>query len=1040
MAITYRLVILAVIFLACIEVQNLFSFAYHSSNDWPSRRRTRQKITLWCGYNPSKGNLIETDTLLSTTTDVTEILQAYSDWRKEYGKGNFDSIRFQNFKINFIQLISVNYSEKKKASENGDADPILMTLNEYGDYSAQEFIAMQQDETTTRCCGFSLLNAEEQNRIRQIYQEWCLTNGKIYDESRLNIFTFNLDAVEKYYEETGKIAELNKYANLSPEEFRSITITEDEFLNDIGSTSSPLSQYSSYLETLSSVESLSSISTSNQYQYLDETERDIIRQMYAEWCTTNKREFIESRLEVFANNFLAVERYRHETGKNVKLSEYADLSLEEYNAMTLNNNDNDNSSRTLLYGNSYLENLANPSLNKKSGPTTGFDNVPYYKEIIQDNTIKGISSMTYLTSSELNELPHQSTEPLIVASDQVFAVYQDWCQYFGKMPTEAGLNYFTETYHVLKKHYQETGEELTLDENADLPGIEYTQPFVKQEGKNTKVDKSASEETWSDEARIKSFQDNEGRTQYEKSEIEKNNIDIEKARLLHDDRQQYNSLTKSGRNFPEETLTNKELEKRRLSEEKDRVKEDLRTVDELRIPNTSTMTMRIENGENKNDTSNLFFLPQGSYMNAVAKTWVDRSAYLESLQQGRTGGVLPQNPTFTRESRKSERLIRNNSSKSLMDSLRHRTGNENGAERSRTETKEWEQIKMNLEQEATGARKRREFSFFSEKPETLKTTQPWKKVESKNYSWMDKLFNFFEPNDSKEEVLGLGTITLKPAKRTSVFDLFVNPDVIAPTEPGQGSITIEDSPKPSMLSFFAKFRFLQKEPKIIAMERREKVIDYESKLRRRQEKLSWLQTGRSRILEQKDKKMSRSEARRMQREFESLVTGSSTASVINKGIPQISKWTVSSDSRVTGWISSGSRYKIGTKITTSQILQGKVKVGMIVTTVSGSQYRLGLNAAYSDPTNGMNRSSQRTSRNALIPTLFSRLFAENDVPILKEWVQDEAGTLTGLVINKKGFADGTQITTSPVKKGARVGMIVQTEGGSKYKLLRKEIK
>lgn len=54
-------------------------------------------------------------------------------------------------------------------------------------------------------------------------------------------------------------------------------------------------------------------------------------------------------------------------------------------------------------------------------------------------------------------------------------------------------------------------------------------------------------------------------------------------------------------------------------------------------------------------------------MDAVAKTWVDRSAYLESLQQGRTGGVLPQNPTFTQESLKTENLIRSNSSKPLMD-------------------------------------------------------------------------------------------------------------------------------------------------------------------------------------------------------------------------------------------------------------------------------------------------------------------------------------------------------------------------------------
>ena len=55
-----------------------------------------------------------------------------------------------------------------------------------------------------------------------------------------------------------------------------------------------------------------------------------------------------------------------------------------------------------------------------------------------------------------------------------------------------------------------------------------------------------------------------------------------------------------------------------------------------------------------------------------------------------------------------------------------------------------------------------------------------------------------------------------------------------------------------------------------------------------------------------------------------------------------------------------------------------------------------------------------------------------------EWVQNEDDTITGFVNNKEGFEDGTQITTSPVQKGARKGMIIQTMGGSKYKLMRQK--
>jgi len=38
------------------------------------------------------------------------------------------------------------------------------------------------------------------------------------------------------------------------------------------------------------------------------------------------------------------------------------------------------------------------------------------------------------------------------------------------------------------------------------------------------------------------------------------------------------------------------------------------------------------------------------------------------------------------------------------------------------------------------------------------------------------------------------------------------------------------------------------------------------------------------------------------------------------------------------------------------------------------------------------------------------------------------------VKNAKGFKDGTNITTSPVKKGAKKGEVVTTSSGSKYKL------
>jgi hypothetical protein len=57
-----------------------------------------------------------------------------------------------------------------------------------------------------------------------------------------------------------------------------------------------------------------------------------------------------------------------------------------------------------------------------------------------------------------------------------------------------------------------------------------------------------------------------------------------------------------------------------------------------------------------------------------------------------------------------------------------------------------------------------------------------------------------------------------------------------------------------------------------------------------------------------------------------------------------------------------------------------------------------------------------------------------DIAILRNFKQNADGSLTGKVFNSKSFRNGTEITTSPVKKGAKKGTVVQTSSGSKYQL------
>ena len=58
---------------------------------------------------------------------------------------------------------------------------------------------------------------------------------------------------------------------------------------------------------------------------------------------------------------------------------------------------------------------------------------------------------------------------------------------------------------------------------------------------------------------------------------------------------------------------------------------------------------------------------------------------------------------------------------------------------------------------------------------------------------------------------------------------------------------------------------------------------------------------------------------------------------------------------------------------------------------------------------------------------------KDSIPVLSRWKQNADGSITGNVSNSSSFKNGTKITTSPVAKGAKTG-IVKTGSGSQYRL------
>lgn len=68
---------------------------------------------------------------------------AYSEWCSKYEKEPNDA-KFATFKANYEALTVANVSAAKKARDDGTDRPADLELNEYGDFTEQEYMKMMQ--------------------------------------------------------------------------------------------------------------------------------------------------------------------------------------------------------------------------------------------------------------------------------------------------------------------------------------------------------------------------------------------------------------------------------------------------------------------------------------------------------------------------------------------------------------------------------------------------------------------------------------------------------------------------------------------------------------------------------------------------------------------------------------------------------------------------------------------------------------------------------------------------------------------------------
>lgn len=111
--------------------------------------------SIWMGQDTTTNDL-------SVPYDAAARLE-YDAWRKKYNKGDFDGNRYQIFKANYEAITVANVKAKKEAREKGEETPSLLSLNEFGDYSEDEYMKAQS-MSTSDVMGKVVEAAESQNK------------------------------------------------------------------------------------------------------------------------------------------------------------------------------------------------------------------------------------------------------------------------------------------------------------------------------------------------------------------------------------------------------------------------------------------------------------------------------------------------------------------------------------------------------------------------------------------------------------------------------------------------------------------------------------------------------------------------------------------------------------------------------------------------------------------------------------------------------------------------------------------------------------
>jgi hypothetical protein len=158
------------------------------------------------GFNGRNHNSRQASVAVDMATEPDVSIQydaaarlAYDGWRDDYLRGGFDPVRYEVFKENYEAIAVINVSAKKKARDEGTASPSLLNLNQYADYTAEEYEAemkgkepkkAKESSTTGDVLGQAMEAAESQMAASAALQD--AADG-LAEEEEVGCMFFGLD-------------------------------------------------------------------------------------------------------------------------------------------------------------------------------------------------------------------------------------------------------------------------------------------------------------------------------------------------------------------------------------------------------------------------------------------------------------------------------------------------------------------------------------------------------------------------------------------------------------------------------------------------------------------------------------------------------------------------------------------------------------------------------------------------------------------------------------------------------------------------------